>query len=222
MHWWQIKTMQKVYFISGLGADKRAFSFLDLSFCEPIFINWLQPLPKETLVNYAIRMRNIIPEIAPTIVGLSFGGMLVTEMAKADVNIKPILISSNKTSTEFPIWLKVGKYFPAYKWVPNFVYKSADARLFWFMGAKGDKQKQAVRNIIKDTNIYFTKWAIEAILNWNNTIVPQNITHIHGTADRLLPYYLAKNTIAIKDGGHLMIMDKADEISKLLLEKILI
>ena len=218
---WQEISMQKVYFISGLGADERSFSFLDLSFCEPVFIDWLQPLPKETLINYAIRLRANILEIAPTIVGLSFGGMLVTEMAKADANIKPILISSNKTSTEFPFWLKVGKYFPAYKWVPNFVYKSADARLFWFMGAKGDKQKQAVRNIIKDTNIQFTKWAIEAILNWDNQVVPTNITHIHGTADRLLPYYLAKNTIAIKDGGHLMIMDKADEISKLLLEKIL-
>jgi hypothetical protein len=34
--------MKKVYFISGLGADKRAFSFLDLSFCEPVFINWIQ------------------------------------------------------------------------------------------------------------------------------------------------------------------------------------
>lgn len=221
MHSWQIKTMQKVYFISGLGADKRAFSFLDLSFCEPIFVNWLQPLPKETLQNYAMRMRSNIPEVAPTIVGLSFGGMLVTEMAKADKKIRPILISSNKTSTELPLWLKVGRYFPAYKWVPNFVYKSANTRLFWFMGAKGDKQKQAVRNIIKDTNIYFTKWAIEAILNWDNTTVPPNITHIHGTADRLLPYYLAKNAIAIKEGGHLMIMDKADEISKLLLEKIL-
>ncbi|MBC7650419.1 MAG: alpha/beta hydrolase, partial [Deinococcales bacterium] len=85
--------MQKVYFISGLGADKRSFSFLDLSFCEPIFISWLIPLSKETLVAYALRLRATITEPNPIIVGLSFGGMLVTEMAKNDATVTPIIIS---------------------------------------------------------------------------------------------------------------------------------
>ena len=100
--------MQKVFFISGLGADKRSFSFLDLSFCTPVFISWLAPLPKETLVAYALRLRATITELNPTIVGLSFGGMLVTEMAKADASVTPIIISSNKSSSEFPFWLKIG------------------------------------------------------------------------------------------------------------------
>jgi hypothetical protein len=48
--------LKKVYFISGLGADKRAFSFLDLSFCEPVFIEWIKPLKNETLQGYALRL----------------------------------------------------------------------------------------------------------------------------------------------------------------------
>ena len=67
-----------------------------------IFINWIAPLKKESLESYALRLRNYIPEPRPLIIGISFGGMLVTEMAKADSNIKGIIISSNKTSSEFP------------------------------------------------------------------------------------------------------------------------
>ncbi|HLG39082.1 MAG TPA: hypothetical protein VI461_05410, partial [Chitinophagaceae bacterium] len=68
--------MKKVYFISGLGGDKRVFSFLDLSFCEPVFIEWIKPLKKESLESYALRLRNQIPEKNPVIVGVSLGGMM--------------------------------------------------------------------------------------------------------------------------------------------------
>ena len=88
--------MKKVYFISGLGADKRAFSFLDLSFCEPVFIEWIKPLHKESLQQYALRLKEQIKEASPTIVGMSFGGMLATEIAKLDATAKIIIISSNK------------------------------------------------------------------------------------------------------------------------------
>src|SRR5689334_14169109 len=98
--------MNNVYFISGLGADKRAFSFLDLSFCNPVFIEWIEPVEKETLKEYAIRLRSLIPDNDPIIVGVSFGGMLVTEMAKKDLNVKGIVISSSKTRKEFPVILR--------------------------------------------------------------------------------------------------------------------
>lgn len=213
--------MQKVFFISGLGADERSFSFLDLSFCQPVFIHWLTPLPKETLVAYALRLRATITEPNPTIVGLSFGGMLVTEMAKADATIKPIIISSNKSSTEFPFWLKIGKYVPVYKWIPNTLFQSPRLGAFWFMGATDEREKRVVKAIIKDTDIAFTKWAIEAIMHWDNKETPTNIYHIHGTKDRLLPHFFANATTLIPNGSHLMIMTHAAAISKLISEKIL-
>ena len=208
--------MQTVYFITGLGADKRTFSFLDLSFCNPIFIDWFIPLHNETMGAYAERLRAIIPETNPTIVGLSFGGMLLTEMAKADKNIKAIIVSSNKTASEFPFWLRLGKYFPVYKWVPDFFYTYYSFITLWFLGAKGKEERKVLRKIIANTDIYFTKWAIGAIMNWDNETVPSNITHIHGTADKLLPYMFVKSNYTINAGEHLMIMDKATEISALL------
>lgn len=213
--------MREVYFISGLGADERAFSFLDLSFCEPIFIQWLEPKAKESLEAYAMRMKATITEPAPIIVGLSFGGMLATEMAKADSSAKVIIISSNTTTTEFPFWLKIGIYFPIYKWMPDSVFTTTKLGIYWFMGAKTAEEKAAVKAIVSDAKVDFYKWAIYAILNWKNKIVPKNVFHIHGTSDKVLPFWLTKSVdIQLPKGEHLMIMNKAAEISALLSKKI--
>jgi pimeloyl-ACP methyl ester carboxylesterase len=205
-----------VYFISGLGADKRAFSFLDLSFCEPIFIEWIAPLAKETLSQYALRLKEQIKDAAPVIVGVSFGGMLATEIAKTNPAAKVIIISSNKLKKEFPKLLLIGKYIPAYKWMPLQLVKKGSAIQQFFFKPKGEEQKKVFNTIIKDSDTHFTRWAIEAILKWENTEVPANLTHIHGTADKLLPFRLVKENYAIKDGTHLMIMNNAAEITELL------
>jgi pimeloyl-ACP methyl ester carboxylesterase len=208
--------MKKVYFISGLGADKRVFSFLDLSFCEPVFIDWIEPLKKESLESYALRLRKIIPESNPVIVGISFGGMLATEMAKADPNIKAIIISSNKTVKEFPKHIRAFKYFPFYKWLPGRMMKKSAYFLKWVLGKNGKEQKKVLLEIIRDTDTGFVKWSITAILSWENKETPKNVIHIHGTADKLLPFRLVKADHTIKGGNHVMPMDSHEEISVLL------
>lgn len=208
--------MNKVYFISGLGADKRVFSFLDLSFCEPVFIDWIQPLPHESLQGYALRLRNQIPDEYPVIVGISFGGMLVTEMAKADSNIRGIIISSNKTSAEFPAWLRIGKYLPVYKWSPATISKSIMLMNTWIIAGRKKEHKAIQKQIIRESDMKFVNWAISSILHWKNNTVPANIVHIHGTSDKLLPYRLVKADHTIKNGSHTMTLDKHTELSALL------
>lgn len=208
--------MQNVYFISGLGANEKAFSFLDLSFCNPVFIQWIEPQQNETLEHYAIRLSVQIKEPNATIVGLSFGGMLATEIAKRNPEFKVIIISSNKVYKEFPKLLKIGKYFPAYKWLPNKAMKKSGTISTWILGAKGREQRVIQKQIIQETDPVFIKWAISAIMHWQNTIIPKNVVHIHGTADKLLPYRFVKADYTIDGGEHLMIMDKPDQISTLL------
>jgi len=199
--------MKKVYFISGLGADKRVFSFLDLSFCVPVFIEWITPLKKESLESYALRLRKNIPEANPVIVGISFGGMLATEIAKANADIKAIIISSNKTSAELPNLFRIGKYLPVYRWLPDFLLKQIALSFKWVVGGIGNTQKKLLRQIINDTDISFLKWAIRAILNWKNNQIPDNLIHVHGSADKLLPIRLVKPNYRIEDGSHVMPMD---------------
>ncbi len=212
--------MKKVYFISGLGADKRVFSFLDLSFCEPVFIEWIKPLRHESLQQYAFRLRDQIKDPSPTIVGVSFGGMLAAEMAKANHTTRAIIISSNKTSKEFPAYLRIGKYFPVYRWIPYRLMKKGQSFYSWIFGTKGKKEKKLLKEIIADADPYFIKWAIYSILHWKHNDLPADIIHIHGTADALLPYRLVKADHSIKGGKHIMPLDKHQEIS-LLLKKLI-
>ncbi len=210
--------MKKVYFISGLGADKRAFSFLDLSFCEPVFIDWILPLKNESLPAYALRLKEQIKDDNPIIVGVSFGGMLATEIAKSDSTIKAIIISSNKVKKEFPKFLLVGKYIPLYKWVPSSLLKRATIFRKLFFGPAGKKQKKIFHQILNDTDTRFTKWAVYSILHWENKVIPENIVHIHGTSDKLLPYRLVKADYSVEKGTHLMVMNHHQEVSLLLKE----
>ncbi|TDH27802.1 alpha/beta hydrolase [Segetibacter sp. 3557_3] len=206
----------KVYFIAGLGANEKAFGFLDLSFCEPVFISWIKPHPRETLAEYAGRLREVITDTDPIIVGVSFGGMLVTEMAKLDKSIRGIIISSNKTSKEFPLYLRMWRYLPVYKWVPGSVIKLSGRVSRKLIGPVGKTQQATFMKILGDTDPRFTVWAIHAILTWNNLDVPTNVVHIHGSSDRLLPMRFVKPDHVISKGKHLMIMDRAEELSALL------
>jgi hypothetical protein len=48
--------MKNIYFFSGLGADERVFQYVDLSFCNPIFIKWNLPFENESIENYAAKI----------------------------------------------------------------------------------------------------------------------------------------------------------------------
>lgn len=210
--------MGKVYFISGLGADKRVFTYLDLSFCEPVYIDWIEPIPHETLPQYAGRLRELIPDEEPVIVGLSLGGMIATEMAKQDPRVRTIIVSSNKLASEFPPHLKMFRHLPFHKIIPGSALKRYQNIYTSIFGVKDPEQKKLMYKIIADSDMKFVKWAITAILNWDNKEVPANLVHIHGTADRLLPFKRAKAHYVIEGGSHVMTFDKASEISAIMKE----
>ena len=205
-----------LYFIPGLGADKRVFQFLDHSAYQPVYLDWIEPYPKEPLAAYALRLAEAIPEENAVVAGVSFGGMLATEMAKARPGFTCILISSAKTAAEIPGYLRMWKYLPIYRWFPQkttgYLLNRAD-RLF---STEGDAQRKVQKQIIADTDIPFCKWAIDAIVHWNNSTIPSNIIHIHGTADKLLPYRYVQPHHTIPKGKHLMVMDYPAEIGALL------
>ena len=73
-----------------------------------------------------------------------------------------------------------------------------------------------------DGTLYFTMpdnaWAVDALLNWDNELIPENVLHIHGTHDKVLPYKNVTCNYTIEKGQHLMVMQHADTISSLLKE----
>ena len=208
--------MKRVYFIAGIGADSRAFNFLDLGFCDAHFIQWVKPSANETLPSYAEKLFSYIKDKEAVIVGLSFGGMLATEIAKTHPNTKVIIISSCKTHFEIPTYLRCWRHFPIYKLHSNKIKNTAGGFVLSILGAKGVEQKRLQLQIMKESDPEFTRWAMDAVVNWKNAVVPKNLTHIHGTADRLLPYRYVKADYSIRGGEHVMVMDRSQELSQLL------
>ena len=207
----------KIYFFSGLGADKTVFQFLDFGFCQPVFIDWITPLQNESLPSYALRLKEHynIPDNA-NICGLSFGGMLATEIAKKYNSINAVLISSSKTKYEMPPFYRMGKYFSVHAWTPGSLQRWFMLNMKDFFGLKNPAYIKVYEDLIKNADVEFNKWAVTALVNWDNTYVPENITHIHGTTDKILPYKYVSCNYTIRNGGHLMIMEQAEMISKLL------
>jgi pimeloyl-ACP methyl ester carboxylesterase len=206
----------QVFFLSGLGADRRVFEFLDLSFCEPVFIDWIPPQQNETLEHYALRIKEaFIPENA-TVIGLSFGGMLATEIAKYDSSVTSIAISSAKTIYELPAYFRSGKFLRLHYWVSGEVQKRFMLKMKWLFGINSMEGTKIYKEIINDCNPDFNRWAIDAILNWKNIDVPQNIVHIHGTHDKILPYKYVRCNYTVQKGEHLMIFNQASIISDIL------
>jgi pimeloyl-ACP methyl ester carboxylesterase len=211
------KNLQTVYCITGLGADEQIFRFLDLSFVKAVYLKWIEPLKNETLAHYALRLKHkYIHEPNPIIIGLSLGGMIASEIAKAMPSANVILISSAKTEDGIPYRLKLLRYIPLYKILPEILISKTLATQAYFLSAETERAKSYLREKMQKANIAFYKWAIGAIVNWQNKTVSNNIIHIHGQKDRLLPLKFVSADIIINKGGHLMIIENAAALSSLL------
>jgi len=205
----------KLYLIGGLGADERVFNYLRLN-SETQIIKWIEPKPKEELKDYSKRLlQQIIQDDEFGILGVSFGGIIAIEISKLIKPKKLILISSVETSTQLPqTYISIGKT-QVLNLIPNQLIKPPKPLLGFLFGAKN---KQLLKQIINDTEPEFIRWALNAIINWSNEETPIEAIRIHGTKDKLIP--LKGEAIEINDGGHFMIVDKAEEISKLINEQI--
>jgi pimeloyl-ACP methyl ester carboxylesterase len=205
--------------LSGLGADKRVFDFLDLHGFKLIHIDWIKPLEDEKIESYAHRLLDQIKRNRPTMIGVSFGGIIAIEIAKHIETDKLILISSAKTKAEIPFLYRLAGKFWINKLIPAPLYRKANFVVYWLFGVKKKKEKELLKAIMDDADNDFVAWATNKIVSWENDKALPNIITIHGTADRVIPFKNADHKI--EQGGHLMVVSKADEISGIL-HKILV
>jgi pimeloyl-ACP methyl ester carboxylesterase len=204
--------MKEIYLIPGLGADHRVFEFLDLSSYTCHTISWIKPSKNESIESYADRLSVQIKSPNPILIGVSFGGMMAIEIAKQIPTENVILISSARTRNEVPVYLRwIGK-MGFHKLVPKSWLKKPGKLLFYFFGVKESNEKELLSEIVRDTNSDFLAWAINSIVCWKNDFIPNTTALIHGSGDRLFPF--TKGDITVNQGGHFMIVNKAQEISE--------
>lgn len=211
---------KELYIFSGLGADERVFQLLDFSGFSTTFIKWTTPLENETIENYAERLLRQIKATKPTLIGLSFGGIIAIEIAKLIDTEKVILISSAKTKDEIPSFYRFAGQIGLHKLLPGRYLKSSNFITNWLFGASSTFDKQLLKQILIDTDPIFLKWAIDKIVRWTNLTPSPNIFHIHGTSDRILPISFVNCNSRIENGGHLMTLNKSYEIHQILRQQL--
>lgn len=208
----------KIFGISGLGADKRVFKYLTLEH-ELIPVEWIKVKTKETIIEYSKRLIEEF-EIGNNeefgILGVSFGGLIATEISKLTKPKFTILISSVETKNELSEIIKFIGKSNLIEIIPEKLF-NPPKKIAHFMF--GTKNKELLNSILEDTDLNFTKWAIRELMNWNNESNLSNLIKIGGTKDKLLPPK-GNNTILIENGEHFMIVDRAKEISSIINEKI--
>ena len=207
----------KVYFISGLAADRRVFRNIRLpEGYETVYLDWIKQIPDESLESYAARLAKKINTTEKfALVGLSMGGMIASEIAKVYHPQITILISSVPVYNHFPRRFRLARMLNMHRVIPVSMFKSASVikRLF---APESREDKHRLLQLVRESDPAFIKWALGAILHWKNETVPEPMAHIHGSKDEILPVKYTSPTHIITKGTHLMVMNRASEVNKLL------
>ena len=218
-----MKIKSHIYFVPGLAASSTIFENLDLpkEQFEIHYLDWLVPISlDENISDYAQRMCENILHKNPILIGVSFGGVMVQEMSKIISTKKIIIISSVKSKNELPRRLRVAKATKAYKLFPTKVVTNIEEFATYAFGETIKKRVDLYRKYLSMRDENYLPWAIRNILNWQQEESNADIIHIHGSNDGIFPIKHIKKCIIIEGGTHVMILNKAKEISELLIEVI--
>lgn len=199
-----------VYLMPGLAASTAIFERIALP--EDVFeihlLEWEIPLGKETLADYAKRIAVKIKKPDPVLIGVSFGGILVQEMAKFIKARKVIIISSVKSNLEFPRRMKIAKTTKAYKLIPMTLIANIESLAKFSFGEKVNQRLKLYEKFLSVRDIGYLNWAVEQVILWDRTVVDENVIHIHGDMDDVFPIKYIKNCTVVKGGTHVMILNK--------------
>lgn len=199
-----------VYLMPGLAASSTIFEKIALpkDVFEMMPLEWEIPLDNESLTDYAKRITEKIKHENPVLIGVSFGGILVQEMAKYIDARKVIIISSVKSNLEFPRRMKIAKTTKAYKLIPMSLILNVESLAKFSFGAKINQRLKLYEKFLSVRDIGYLDWAVEQVILWDRIAVDENIIHIHGSADDVFPMKYITNCIVVKGGTHVMILNK--------------
>ncbi len=204
------KDIIHVYLMPGMAASPTIFEYIKLP--EDQFkVHWLQwilPIDDESISDYALRMIKNIKHENIVLLGVSFGGILVQEIRK-HINVrKLIIVSSVKSMHELPTHLVLAKKIKAYAFVPTQLASNIDLLAKYAFGNYLKKRIDLYKKYLSVNDSKYLSWAIKQIVCWNQNESQSDIIHIHGDNDAMFPIKNITDCIPIKNGTHIMIINK--------------
>jgi pimeloyl-ACP methyl ester carboxylesterase len=206
----------------GMAASPKIFEFINLP--SPFvlhYLSWIEPKQNESLKSYALRLCQRIKHPNPILLGVSFGGVIVQEMAKHIHVSKVVIVSSVKSNKELPMPMKMAKKTNAHKLLPTKWINNLDALALFAFGKGIQKRIELYQKYLSERNPVYLSWAINALIFWDQNGIQDNIIHIHGEKDTVFPIKNLEQPFCKIKGGHAAIITNAKwfnmELPKLLL-----
>lgn len=201
--------MKHIYLMPGMAASSLIFENIKLPENDFTlhYLEWLIPQKKESLSSYVSRLLEKVTHENPVLVGVSFGGIIVQEMAKQIPVDKLILISTVKSNKEFPRRMRFSKSLGLHKIFPTSLVESFDVLSTYSFGIAPKKIEMYKKYLSVNSSVYLD-WALDTIMNWDQEEPLPGVIHIHGDADPVFPIKYINDCIVIPKGTHVMIVNR--------------
>lgn len=205
-----IKDNLAIYLMPGMAASPKIFERLQFpSNYRVHLLDWITPEKNESLAHYAGRIAEEITEPSPILLGVSFGGIIIQEIAKQCDNYKKlIVVSSVKTQYELPKKMLLARYTNLHKLLPTRTISNLE---FWKRFSFSEvlsKRIALYEKYIGMRSPTYLDWSIDRIVNWQQKEPLPRTIHIHGDKDPVFPIQYIKNAVVVKNGTHIMIINR--------------
>ena len=204
---------RRILLFSGMGGDPRLFEKLSLEPFRLVAPEYPDPLPRETLAEYAGRIADANRVGVDDIVGgASFGGMIAAEIAQRRKVAGLILLASTLRPERLPM---------PYRWmcraeplVPDFVLDLRRWRplVRWRFSSPTPEAEACIRAM----SIACPRSRLRAfgrmLADWRGlTRPPCPFLSVHGARDRMIPVDSAEPSSILEDAGHALTLTHAGE-----------
>lgn len=200
-----------IYLMPGMAANSSIFDGIDLpkEQFSVTKLDWHIPEKGLSLSAYAEQMCRQVSGKNPVLLGVSFGGLLVQEMAKYIATKKVIAVSCVKSHTELPKRMLFARYTKVHKLLPTGLVNNVELLAKYAFGETVTKRLHLYEQYLSIRDKYYIDWSIDQIVNWRQDSPPENLVHIHGEKDAVFPISNIKDCIKVKNGTHTMIIHRA-------------
>jgi len=208
-----------VYLLPGVGCDHRLFGRLHLDGHRVVPLEWPAFTRGDTLQRIASELSARVDVREPhVLVGVSMGGMVAQELALLTRPEKVVLISSWTGPHEWPFHVRMGAAIG----LPSLI-RDWSMRAVWPVKRMIDRRESAVDDLLWDMarkqKARQLRHGTAAIMRWPGSRWQGPLVRIHGDKDIVTPLRFPVDH-RVRGGQHVMVLTRAEEVSRLLRESI--
>jgi hypothetical protein len=207
-----------LYLFPGQGSDERLFDSLE--FEEKFKIVHIEyPIPEKgcSMLEYAKAISNQIDTTQKFVfIGVSLGGMIISELNEFLNPQLSIIISSAKSRQELPFRYRFQSIIPLYKLVPPKLMLGGAKFLQPIVEPDRNTNKATFKSMLSAKDPIYMKRTVAMIINWKRQNAQENLIHIHGTKDHTIPIRNVKADHIIENGSHMMTLTQPFAINKII------